>query len=192
MSNRIFLKNGTKYPAQALITSDNGFNETAYQQLGPIYMGTQQIWSMFFDYSSYIFALTWMALFGSSEIRATAAKLRARAKEKGKATINHFYTDRLNFIMREYKEVPLWWYIALFLASFLTILVILIKGYFFIPVWTFFVAIATSGIMIIPFGWLYSFSSFQVAIGSFNELLYGFMVNAGSSHRHHLPERQRL
>jgi hypothetical protein len=38
--------------------------------------------------------------------------------------------------------------------------------------------------MIFPFAWLYSFSSFQVAIGSFNELLYGFMVHAGSGHRH--------
>lgn len=38
--------------------------------------------------------------------------------------------------------------------------------------------------MIVPFSWLYSFSAFQVPIGSFNELLYGYMVTSGSTHRH--------
>lgn len=184
MSNRLFLANGTRYPATRLITPDLRFNETAYKELGPVYMGTQNIWALFFDYSSYISALTWMALFGYPQIRATIDKLRTRAKHRGADTINHFYTDRLNILQRAYSEVPLWWYIALFVASFVTIITILGCGYFFIPVWTFFIAIFTSGIMIIPFSWLYSFSSFQVPIGSFNELLYGFMVNAGSGHRH--------
>ncbi|KAF2684331.1 putative oligopeptide transporter [Lentithecium fluviatile CBS 122367] len=163
MSNRIFLENGTKYPADALITPDLGFNETAYRELGLVYMGTQAIWALFFDYASYISALTWMGLFGYSQIRDTLEKLRTRAQHKGTDTVNDFYTDRLNVLMRSYPEIPLWWYIALF---------------------TFFVAIATSGVMILPFSWLYSFSSFQVAIGSFNELLYGFMVNAVSGHKH--------
>lgn len=170
MSNRIFLENGTKYPATALITPDLRFNETAYQELGPVYMGTQAIWALFFDYASYISALTWMGLFGYTQIRETLKKLRARAAHKGTDTVNDFYSDRLNVLMRSYPEVPLWWYVALFAASFVTIITILACGYFFIPVWTFLVAIASSGVMILPFSWLYSFSSFQVAIGSFNEV----------------------
>ncbi|KAF1980252.1 OPT superfamily oligopeptide transporter [Bimuria novae-zelandiae CBS 107.79] len=184
MSNRLFLENGTRYPVASLITSDLNFNETAYQELGPIYLGTQQLWGMFFDYSSYISALTWMALFGYPKIKETVQKLRARAKDRGKNQVNDFYVDRLNMIMRSYDEVPLWWYVALFIASFVTIITILGCGYFFIPIWTFFVAIFTSGVMIIPFAWLYSFSSFQVPIGSFNELLYGYMVHATNGHKH--------
>lgn len=189
MSNRIFLANGTRYPVAALMTPNLTFNETAYKEFGPVYLGTQQIWALFFDYSSYISALTWMGLFGYSQIRATIAKLRSRATQNrnhnGPSTsINHFYTDRLNVLQRSYPEVPLWWYIVLFASSFITIITILGCGYFFIPIWTFFVAIFSSGLMIFPFAWLYSFSSFQVAIGSFNELLYGFMVHAGSGHRH--------
>jgi hypothetical protein len=82
------------------------------------------------------------------------------------------------------NRVPLWWYIALFIASFVTIITILGCGFFFIPIWTFIVAILSSGVMIIPFAWLYSFSSFQVAIGSFNELIYGLMIHATSGHKH--------
>jgi hypothetical protein len=184
MSTKIFLANGTTYPATRLLTKDLRFNETAYQELGPVYMGTQNTWALFFDYSSYISALTWMALFGYPQLKATYDKLRTRAAHKGKDTISDFYSDRLNVLMRPYKEVPLWWYIALFVVSFVTIITILACGYFFIPVWTFIVALFSTGVMIFPFAWLYSFSSFQVPIGSFNELLYGVMVNASPGHRH--------
>ncbi|KAF2753322.1 OPT superfamily oligopeptide transporter [Pseudovirgaria hyperparasitica] len=184
MSNRIFLENGTRYPVDSLMTPDLRFNVTAYEELGPIYMGTQTIWSLFFDYASYISALTWMILFGWPQIKATLGKIRERTKSRGKETVNETYNDRLNVLMRAYKEVPLWWYLVLFLVSFTTIITILGCGYFFIPIWTFFVALFTTGLMIVPFSWLYSFSAFQVPIGSFNELLYGYMIQASSTHRH--------
>ena len=184
MSNRLFLANGSRYPVTALLGPNNTLNETAYKEYGPVYMGTQQVWGMFFDYASYISALTWMALFGFTKIRENVRILMSRARSRGSESVNHSYTDRLNIIQRSYKEVPLWWYIALFVVSFITIITILAKGLFFIPIWTFFVAIGTSGFMILPFAWLYSFTNFQVEIGTFNELIYGYMVHAGSSHRH--------
>jgi hypothetical protein len=77
---------------------------------------------------------TWMGLFGYPNIRDTIQKLRTRAATKDKSGgISGLYTDRLNVLMRSYKEVPLWWYLALFAGSFITIIVILAKGYFFIP-----------------------------------------------------------
>ena len=48
MSNRLFQENGTKYPVESLMGPNFTFNETAYEQLGPIYMGTHQIWALFF------------------------------------------------------------------------------------------------------------------------------------------------
>lgn len=110
------------------MTPDLRFNQTAYQELGPVYMGTQQIWSLFFDYASYISALTWMILFGWPQIKSSIAKLRERSKSGGKETVNETYSDRLNVLMRAYKEVPLWWYIALGLGSFITIITILGKS----------------------------------------------------------------
>jgi OPT family oligopeptide transporter len=184
MSNRLFLENGTAYPITALIGSNNSFNETAYQEYGPAYMGTLMLWTMFFDYASYTSAFVWMLLFGMPQIRSAISKLRARAKTRGAQSINYQYTDKLNVMQRAYKEVPLWWYLALFMASFISIIVILAKGYFFIPVWTFFIALLTGVAVVIPMGWLYALSNFQVAVGTTNELLYGYMVNTGEGHRH--------
>ena len=184
MSNRLLTANGTRYPVTDVMGPDYSFNQTAYEEIGPIYMGTQMIWSLFFDYASYTSAFTWMMLFGWPQIRATWKKLRNRMKTRGAESINYQYSDRLNVIQRSYQEVPLWWYVVLFLCTFITTITILAKGVFFIPLWTYFIALLTGLVVVIPMGWLYAISNFQVPIGSFNELLYGYMVNSSPGHRH--------
>jgi OPT family oligopeptide transporter len=144
MSNRLFLENGTKYPVTEILGANNTFNEAAYEKLGPAYMGPQIIWATFFDYASYTSAFVWMILFGWPQIRTSIAKLRARAKTRGTESINEQYSDRLNVMQRAYKEVPLWWYIVLFAACFVTITTLLGTGHFFLPVWMFIVALLFS------------------------------------------------
>lgn len=137
------------------------FNQTAYEEFGPLYAGTQFLWSVFFDYASYTSAIVWMAVFGYGQIKASFGKLWARRKQ-GSAKINEQFNDQLNILMRAYDEVPLWWYLALFSASFIILLVITATGVLFIPWWTFLVAIATGAVVVVPLGWLYALSNFQL------------------------------
>ncbi|RFU28729.1 hypothetical protein B7463_g7615, partial [Scytalidium lignicola] len=184
MSNRIFTVDGDPYPVNSIITPDISFNQTAYEQYGPIYVGTQQLWNMFFDYASYTSALSWICFFGFTQMKNTIAKLNARRKNANKEeTINHQYSDQLNILQRSYKEVPWWWSLLLFLVTFIIIMAILGTGNLFIPIWTYFVALATGALVVIPLGWLYALSNFQLPIGTFNELIYGVMVNAVSGHK---------
>ncbi|PQE18014.1 Oligopeptide transporter OPT superfamily protein [Rutstroemia sp. NJR-2017a BVV2] len=195
MSNRLFMErvrpltnppaeNGTRYPVIELITPQNTLNETLYEEYGPIYLGAQQLWNMFFDYASYASGISWICFFGFRQIKDTISKLNARRKNKTKGeTINHQYNDRLNIIQRSYKEVPWWWSAILFLITFVVSMVLLTKGDLFIPVWTYFVAIATGALVVVPLGWLYALSNFQLPIGTTNELLYGLMVNAVGGHK---------
>ncbi|KAI9827985.1 MAG: hypothetical protein M1819_006828 [Sarea resinae] len=182
MSNRLFLANGTKYPITELLTPQATLNETAYQENGPMYVGVQQLYSLFFDYASYTSAYVWMILFGYSRIKDTFKKMKVRSQGKAQS-VNHLYTDRLNVIQRAYQEVPIWWYIVLFMSSFVILITIFAKGIMFIPIWTYFVALATGAVAVTPMAWLYAISNFQVEIGSFNELLYGYMVNSVSGHK---------
>ncbi|KAI0440650.1 OPT oligopeptide transporter protein-domain-containing protein [Xylaria telfairii] len=182
MTNRACTADGERYPVSALVTSSNTFNETAYEEYGPMYLGVHNLWTIFFDYASYISAYSWIAFFGASNIRKAYRKFRARKNTPGRG-INHQYTDRLNVLMRSYKEVPFWWYLALFSASFVSIITIVALDLIFIPWWTYFVALATGAVVVIPLGWLYAVSNFQLPIGTFNELLYGTMVQNLSHHR---------
>jgi OPT family oligopeptide transporter len=158
------------------------FNETAYEENGPLYAGTQFLWSVFFDYASYTSAIVWMGLFGYPAIKSSFVKLWARRKQ-GSAKISEQFNDQLNILMRAYPEVPLWWYLTLFVASFTILLVITATGVLFIPWWTFLVAIATGAVVVVPLGWLYALSNFQLPIGTTNELLYGLMINSVSGHK---------
>jgi hypothetical protein len=180
-STNIRVVNGDPYPVTDLITPQVTFNETAYQENGPIYIGLQTRWNMFFDYASYTSAISWIAFFGFSKIRSTLSKLKARRRKSVKGeTINHQYGDQLNILMRSYKEVPWWWPTGLFLVTFVVCMTIVGSGHLPIPIWSYFVAVATGAIVVIPLGWLYAVSNFQLPIGTSNELIYGALVNAVS------------
>ncbi|KAJ5105173.1 hypothetical protein NUU61_002520 [Penicillium alfredii] len=189
MSNSLFMANGTQYPVLDVLTPDFRLNETAYQDYGPMYMGLQNVWATFFDYAKLPAAVTWIATFGFTQVASNIRKIlatrkaRASTREQG---IHHQYHDRLNVIQRQYKEIPWWWYFVLFIAAFVILITILACGYLFIPVWTLFVALASAGIFVIPFAWLYAISNYQLETGSFNELMYGYMIHtkAGEGHRH--------
>jgi len=141
------------------------------------------LWGMFFDYASYTSAIAWVALFGYRQIKTTVKKLRARNNDKSGDSINFQYTDQLNILMRAYKEVPIWWYTALFLCSFVAITSMVASGHLYIPYWTYLIALLTGAVMVTPLGWLYALSNYQLPIGTTNELLYGLMVNAVSGHK---------
>ncbi|KAI1336715.1 OPT oligopeptide transporter protein-domain-containing protein [Xylariaceae sp. FL0016] len=181
-TNRACTVDGDKYPVSDLVTPFNTLNETAYQENGEIYLGVPYLYSIFFDYASYISAYAWIALFGAPQIKAAYRKFRDRRSTAGQG-INHQYTDRLNILMRAYKEVPLWWYAILFLASFTAIMTVVGLDMLFIPWWTYFVALATGAFVVVPLAWLYAVSNFQLPIGTFNELLYGTMVQNLDHHR---------
>ncbi|KAJ5092700.1 hypothetical protein N7456_008561 [Penicillium angulare] len=189
MSNSLLLANGTEYPTLDVLTSDYHLNETAYEHYGPMYMGLQNVWATFFDYAKLPAAITWIATFGYVQIKSNLTKIFRGNKESESSRgqgIHHQYHDRLNVIQRQYKEIPLWWYGLLFLVAFIILIACIASGNLFIPIWTLFVALASAAIFVIPFAWLYAISNYQLETGSFNELMYGYMVHtkAGSGHQH--------
>lgn len=137
---------------------------------------------MFFDYAAYTSAVVWMACFGRKQLKTSFAKLRERMSKKG-AKISEQYDDQLSILQRSYEEVPFWWFAALFASSFVALVTIIAAGKLYIPVWTYFIAIATGAILVVPLGWLYALSNFQLPIGTVNELLYGLMANSVSGYK---------
>ncbi|GFF51453.1 oligopeptide transporter 5 [Aspergillus udagawae] len=189
MSNSLLTTNGTKYPTLHLLTSDFRLNQTAYEEIGPMYMGLQNVWATFFDYAKVTASVAWIATFGYTQVKRNLLKMvrsRNKSSQSKGEDINHQYHDRLNVLQRSYKEVPLWWYFALFMAGFIILLVSLACGHLWIPIWTLFVALGSAAALVLPFAFLYAISNYQLAVGSFNELMYGYMVHtkAGEGHRH--------
>lgn len=148
-------ENGTSYPITELLTPQITLNETAYAEFGPPFVGTQVRWNMFFDYAAYTSALVWAVCFTHKEFYASWLKMKERFSNKN-TRISEQYGDQLSILQRSYEEVPLWWFGVLFGASLVSLVTIIACGKLFIPVWTYFVAIGTGAVLVVPLGWLYA------------------------------------
>ena len=93
--------------------------------------------------------MAWMALFGHPHVKSTIQKFKQRQWKGKEESMNDQYSDQLNVLMRSYKEIPLWWFIALFMASFVIIITAIAKGHLCIPIWTYFIAMTTGAVVVI-------------------------------------------
>lgn len=164
MSNRLFRENGLLYPTDKLIDANGQFDSAAYAKYGPVHLGAQRTWNMFSDYAAYVSGVVWVVLFGWKRLRASFGARRTT------------FNDRLNKLHRAYKEVPEWWYGVLFAVLVAFLVSIYRQGYLFMPWWAAVVALAVGSLIVTPLMWLYALSNFQLPIGTFNELLYGYLV----------------
>ncbi|KAK6205585.1 OPT oligopeptide transporter protein-domain-containing protein [Scheffersomyces amazonensis] len=171
MSNKLFLSDGTLYPVNELLTPELTLNITAYEHYGPVHLGAQRAWNMFFDYAAYVSGITWVVLFGYDKFKTAFNNFRNKSQIN-----NGEFTDRLNKLYRNYPEVPNSWYLILFLISFITLMTIFLSGNLFMPWWCGIIGLIMGSIIVTPLAWLYALSNFQLAIGTFNELVYGYMM----------------
>ncbi|KAK7467515.1 hypothetical protein VKT23_004569 [Stygiomarasmius scandens] len=180
MSNGIFMKNGTKYPFNDLLTSDSRLNETLYAEVGIPYAGAQYLWDNFFWCASYTSSFVWMCFFAGPNIWAVI---------KSHFTKKSVHNDRLSNIMKKYPEVSVWEWVTIFLIAVITLVVLLLKGDgIYMPLFTFFVALGFGAAATLPMSLIYAISGFQLKVGIFNELVYGYMIDVPGSSRHPLGQ----
>lgn len=68
ISKSLLTANGTTYPVLKVLTFDFSLNQITYEEYGPMYMGLQKVWSMFFDYTKLPAAVTWILTFGFTQV----------------------------------------------------------------------------------------------------------------------------
>lgn len=122
----------------------------------------------------------------AGNLKRVIALCKKGARVKGEG-INYQHHDRLNVLQRQYQEVPLWWYFVLFLVGFVVLATAIGFGQHFILIRTLFVGLSSVAVFVISFGWLYAISNYQVSTGSFNELIYEYMVHTPAGEGYHNP-----
>ncbi|KAI1849109.1 hypothetical protein JX266_005070 [Neoarthrinium moseri] len=183
MSNGVFQKNGSSYPFNSLIYTDASgvqhFNETKYEQVGLAYSGAQYTWEIFMWYASYISSFVWCGLFLGPKIW----KIWKARKQEG-----HYHQDRLSKIIQQYPGMTKWEWVALTIIPIGILLAIVAAGSVWMPTWTYFVALGFGGAAMLPMSLVYAMSGFSIKVGFFNELIYGYMIEAPGSSRHPLGQ----
>ncbi|KAJ7831378.1 OPT oligopeptide transporter [Mycena olivaceomarginata] len=179
MSNGLFTKNGSTYPFTFMLTKDGQLNQTRYNEVGLAYAGAQYLWCIFFAYATFISSFVWMCLFTGPQILAAVKSL---------FTGDRVHNDRLSNMMKNYPEVSAKEWISLFAVTFVVLLLIVVKGHVYMPLFTLFVALAIGAVSILPMSLVYAISGYKVSVGYFNELVYGYMLQAPAASRHPLGQ----
>ncbi|KAJ4389340.1 hypothetical protein N0V93_006807 [Gnomoniopsis smithogilvyi] len=183
MSNTLFTKNGSDYPFTSLIYTDASgnqqVNETKYEEIGLCYAGAQYTWEIFLWYASYISSYVWAGLFLAPKIK----KLW-----QNRANLATYRTDRLNRIMQKYPGITKWEWVALGVVPFVILLVIVATNSVWMSTWTYFVALGFGASAMLPMSLVYAISGYAMQVGIFNELVYGYMIEAPGSNRHPLGQ----
>ncbi|KAJ3821044.1 OPT oligopeptide transporter protein-domain-containing protein [Lentinula raphanica] len=181
-SQALYLKNGSTYPTTDLLTADYGLNETLFDEIGPPMMSAQLRWNYFAAYVAYLGSFVSCALFQGTELWRTFKTYR-----QAKPTSN----DKLTEIIRRYPAVPTWWNIALFVIPFIILIILTAKGVLYMPIYMLFIGLAIGAVIVLPMGSSVHICAMQV--GFFNELFYGYAIDAGGSrHPYHIPPRKVL
>ncbi|CAG8387696.1 unnamed protein product [Penicillium salamii] len=171
MSNQVFQKNGSVYPLNDLIYVDSSgmqhVNGTKYDEVGLAYSGAQYTWQIFMWVASYMSSYIWCALFFGPKIHKMW-----KARKQSAA----YHQDKL----REWT--------VLTLVPFFMLLGIVVSKAIYMPIWTYFIALGFGAAAMLPMSFVYALSGFSVKVGFFNELVYGYMIDAKGSSRHPLGQ----
>ncbi|KAJ3886081.1 OPT oligopeptide transporter protein-domain-containing protein [Lentinula edodes] len=171
-SQALYLRNGSVYPTADLITASYGLNETLFEEIGPPLMSAQLRWNYFAAYVAYLGSFVSCALFQGPNLWRTFKTYR-----QAKPTSN----DRLTEIIRRYPAVPIWWNFVLFIVPVIILIILTAKGVLYMPIYMLFIGLAIGAVIVLPMAFIYSVSGYQMQVGYFNELFYGYAINAGGS-----------
>ncbi|KAJ9143494.1 OPT oligopeptide transporter [Pleurostoma richardsiae] len=183
MSNGVFQKNGSTYPVDYMIYTDakgvQHVNETRYHEIGLAYSGAQYMWDIFMWYASYISSFVWCGLFLGPRIKALW---------KARRNLQHFHKDRLSRIIQQYPGLTWWEWVLLTLIPIIILLVIVVTNSVWMSTFTYFVALGFGAAATLPMSLVYAISGYSIKVGLFNELIYGYMIEAKGSSRHPLGQ----
>ncbi|KAL2836880.1 OPT oligopeptide transporter protein-domain-containing protein [Aspergillus pseudoustus] len=183
MSNQVFQKNGSAYPFNDLIYLDSKgvqhVNETRYGEVGLAYSGAQYTWQMFMWVASYMSSYVWCGFFLGPKIY----KIWKARKQAGA-----YHQDRLSRLIQKYPGLTKWEWAILTIIPITMLLGIIASKQVYMPVWTYFVALGFGASAMLPMAFVYALSGFSIKVGFFNELIYGYMIDARGSSRHPLGQ----
>ncbi|KAK9318943.1 OPT oligopeptide transporter protein-domain-containing protein [Lipomyces orientalis] len=157
------------------VLSHGKFDEQLYRTYSPPYISAGQLMYQSACYAVYTFGFAYVFL---SEWRTVKEALVGfyRSLKDRKVSNYESYKDPISVMMREYKEVPDWWFLIILAIS--VIVGCLAINYYptTTPVYVIVVATLVAVGLIIPFMVLYSSTGFFMSMNNLSTILGGYMV----------------
>ena len=119
-SNEPFDRFGNTYNVSSVLLPNDTFNETAYNHYSPLYLSTTYAMTYLLSFALSTCALVHTALYHGKSLIDGVRKIRGE-------------NDDIHAkLMRNYREVPDWWYFMVFIFFFCVAVIAVKVGYWFI------------------------------------------------------------
>ncbi|KPM43808.1 hypothetical protein AK830_g2810 [Neonectria ditissima] len=142
MSTALFASNGTRFTTTAILNDHGTIDYDKLDEIGLPHLTSSTVWGYFTSSLAIGALITHVFIFYGKDM-VTAWK------QSGAKTQPDIHYQA----MLKYKEVPMWWYLFLFVLCFIAGLVVNIKGDTTLPAWGYIVSLLLGG-FIAPFSCL--------------------------------------
>ncbi|KAH8888862.1 OPT family small oligopeptide transporter [Thozetella sp. PMI_491] len=154
---------GSSYNTSRILNPDITFNEEAYKEYSPLYLGAAFSLSYGLGFAALISTLVHVGLFYGRDI---IDRIRDAQNEEADIHLK---------LMRKYKEAPQWWFLAVFVISFGFGLAAALAWDTHLPAWAYILCIIIGTFFILPVGMIQAITNQQAGLNIVTEMIWGYM-----------------
>ncbi|KAK9357512.1 OPT oligopeptide transporter protein-domain-containing protein [Lipomyces starkeyi] len=150
-------------------------DEDRYRQYSPPYISAGNLMYLAAVYATYTLSFVYIML---NEWSTISDALRGFVRSLKDRQISNYdrYKDPISLMMREYPEVPDWWFLIVFVISLAIGIVGLTVYPTTMPVWALIVIMLLCLVFLVPSAILHSITGYSISVNNLAVLLAGYMV----------------
>ncbi|SCU94224.1 LANO_0E06106g1_1 [Lachancea nothofagi CBS 11611] len=152
------------YQVKKIVTENLTFNQEAYEAYSPLYLSASFAISYGLSFASITAIVVHTALFHGKQIW-NQVKNSGQEKE-----------DVHGRLMKQYKDVPQWWFAIVFLAFFGMAVATIRAWETEMPVYSLILALIIAAFFLLPVGIIFALTNIQVGLNVITEFIIGYMI----------------
>ncbi|KAJ7189563.1 OPT oligopeptide transporter protein-domain-containing protein [Mycena pura] len=155
---------GNEYNVSRVLTADDQFNITAYDNYSPLYLPAT-------------YTMTYLLAFALSTCVIVHTLLY-----HGRSLLNGFKKIRVESddihakLMRNYPEVPDWWYLLSFCVFFSLAIIAMEVWHTDVPIWALILSLALPIIYVLPSGFIYAMTGTEITLNILAQIIPGSLL----------------
>ncbi|AMD20402.1 HDL342Cp [Eremothecium sinecaudum] len=164
VSSATYDKYQKRYDVRRIVDAKSSLDEKAYLEYSKMYLPVSFAVSYGLAFAEIASLVSHAALF---QFKFIMKQVKAARNDKG---------DVHNRLMRNYRQVPWWWYMVL-LAIFVPLSVITVRVWDTeMPVWALFFSLGLAVVFMLPVGIMYATTNFVIGLNVISELIIGYIM----------------
>ncbi|KAJ3824187.1 OPT oligopeptide transporter protein-domain-containing protein [Lentinula raphanica] len=162
--NQPYDRFGNPYNITRVLTTDDIFNQTAYEEYSPLYLPATYAVCYLIAFALSTCVITHTLLYHGKALLAGVKRIRVESD------------DIHAKLMRSYPEVPDWWYLLSIVTFFSLAIVAVEVWHADVPVWALLLAILLPVIYILPSGFIYAMTGQGITLNIVAQIIPGTLL----------------